>query len=106
MQPESRRFLKNGLANVVTGAGAAALSVGLPYFFVRALSQQEFVIWVLVLQVAAYVNFLNLGLQTAVGRYVALTLSCGDSEGPARQRCAQPEREGELRHRSAPAANH
>jgi hypothetical protein len=28
-------------------------------------------VWVLVLQTAAYISFLNLGLQTAIGRYVA-----------------------------------
>jgi O-antigen/teichoic acid export membrane protein len=35
------------------------------------MAPDEYAVWVLVLQTSAYISFLNLGLQTAVGRYVA-----------------------------------
>ena len=36
------------------------------------MSQSEYSVWVLVLQVAAYSSYLDFGLQTAVGRYIAI----------------------------------
>lgn len=40
----------------------------------------RYAVWVLVLQVAAYLAFLDLGLQTAVGRYIAFAEEKGDLE--------------------------
>jgi O-antigen/teichoic acid export membrane protein len=63
--------LKNSFANVVIGASTACLSLCVPPVLVRTLSSGEFAIWSLVLQIAGYTGLLNLGLQNAVGRYVA-----------------------------------
>jgi O-antigen/teichoic acid export membrane protein len=54
--------------------------LALPYFFVRIFRPAEFSLWVLVLQLAAYVNFLNFGVQTAIGRFVAHSLGRGRNE--------------------------
>jgi O-antigen/teichoic acid export membrane protein len=43
----------------------------LPPVLVRHMTPASYAVWVLVLQTAAYVSYLNFGLQTAIGRYVA-----------------------------------
>lgn len=43
------------------------------------MAPAAYAVWVLVLQTAAYVSFLNLGLQTAIGRYVAFANEKGDA---------------------------
>lgn len=78
MASERFRFLKNAVSNVISGASSAVFAVVLPYFFVRYFSRAEFGLWVLVLQLAAYVNFLNFGFQVAIGRYVAHSLERND----------------------------
>lgn len=72
------KFVKNAVSNLISGGSSAVLAVVLPYFFVRTFTPPEFSLWVLVLQLAAYVNFLNFGVQIAVGRYVSHALSRGD----------------------------
>lgn len=78
MNVSTWKFLKNAASNVVTGGASAMLAVGLPHYFVHCFRSAEFSLWVLVLQLAAYVNFLNFGIQTAVGRYVAHALGRND----------------------------
>ncbi len=75
MQKEIQRFLKNAASNVIAGGGYAVLALVLPYFFVRIFRPAEFSLWVLVLQIAAYLNFLNFGVQTAIGRFVSHSLA-------------------------------
>ena len=43
----------------------------LPPILVRHMAPSTYAVWVLILQTAAYVSFFDLGLQTAIGRYVA-----------------------------------
>jgi O-antigen/teichoic acid export membrane protein len=64
-------FLKNASANVVRGMATAAVALLLPPFLTRLLSPDRFAAWSLLLQIAAYLNYLDFGLQTAVARYVA-----------------------------------
>ena len=71
----TRRFIKNALSNVISGGASAVIALVLPYFFVRIFNPLEFSLWVLVLQLAAYVNFLNFGVQVAVGRFVTHALA-------------------------------
>jgi len=78
MHTGSLKFVKNAFSNLVAGGASAIMAVVLPYYFVRDFSHDEFSLWVLVLQLAAYVNFLNFGVQIAVGRYVAHALSRDD----------------------------
>jgi O-antigen/teichoic acid export membrane protein len=71
------KFIKNAAANVISGGASGIIALLLPYYFVRIFNQLEFSLWVLVLQLAAYVNFLNFGVQVAVGRFVTHALARG-----------------------------
>jgi O-antigen/teichoic acid export membrane protein len=65
------RFAKNTFANLGRGSAAAVVALLLPPVLVRHMTPAAYAVWVLVLQTCAYISFLNLGLQTAIGRYVA-----------------------------------
>jgi O-antigen/teichoic acid export membrane protein len=67
------RVIKNVFANVARGSTAALVVVLLPPFLTRILSQDAYGTWLLILQLSAYVGFLDFGIQTAVGRFVAHT---------------------------------
>jgi O-antigen/teichoic acid export membrane protein len=64
-------IVKNAVANVARGAASALVALAVPPFLTRALSPEKYGAWVLVLQLAAYVGYLEFGIQTAVGRFVA-----------------------------------
>ena len=66
-----RRFAKNAVANLGRGSAAALVALLLPPVLVRHMTPASYAVWVLVLQTAAYIGYLNFGLQTAIGRYVA-----------------------------------
>jgi O-antigen/teichoic acid export membrane protein len=72
------RFVKNAVANLGRGSAAAVVAVLLPPLLVRHMTAASYAVWVLVLQTAAYVSYLNFGLQTAIGRYVAFAKEKGD----------------------------
>jgi O-antigen/teichoic acid export membrane protein len=74
------RITKNAIANLLRGGAAGLAALLLPAFLVRYMSQAEYGVWVLVLQIAAYASYLNFGLQTAVGRYVAFANEKKDAE--------------------------
>ncbi len=65
------RIVKNAAANLGRGSAGALVSVLLPPVLVRHMARDVYAVWVLVLQIAAYAGYLNFGLQTAIGRYVA-----------------------------------
>jgi O-antigen/teichoic acid export membrane protein len=73
--PAAHTLVKNSLANVLTGVSTTILAVVLPPVLARTLSTAEFSVWSLILQVAGYTALLNLGMQGAVGRYVAFHLA-------------------------------
>ncbi|HEY2119955.1 MAG TPA: polysaccharide biosynthesis C-terminal domain-containing protein, partial [Candidatus Acidoferrum sp.] len=77
---EKLTLLKNATANVVRGGAAALVALALPPFLVRLLSQDAFGVWSLVLQLSMFVGYLDFGIQTAVGRFVAHANAKGDSE--------------------------
>lgn len=68
---EKLTVLKNATANVVRGGATAMVAVALPPFLTRLMSPDAYGAWALVLQVSAYVGYLDFGIQTAVGRFVA-----------------------------------
>ena len=74
------RFAKNAVANLGRGSAAAVVALLLPPVLVRHMTPASYAVWVLVLQTAAYVGYLNFGLQTAIGRYVAYATEKGDIE--------------------------
>jgi O-antigen/teichoic acid export membrane protein len=73
-------FFKNALANLGRGGAAGLVALFLPPLLVRHMRAADYAVWVLVLQVGAYVNYLDFGLQTAVGRYVAFAHEKNDRE--------------------------
>ena len=52
-------------------ARAALVALALPPFLTRSMTPTAFGAWALVLQLGAYVGFLDLGIQTAISRFVA-----------------------------------
>ncbi len=65
------RFAKNVIANLGRGGAAALVALLMPPILVRHMTPALYSVWVLILQVVAYMAYLDFGLQTAVGRYVA-----------------------------------
>jgi len=70
-QTEILVAVKNAGANVLRGTSIAVMTLVVPPFLTRALSVDQYGAWALVMQLTAYVAYLDFGLQTAVGRYVA-----------------------------------
>ena len=73
-------LLKNAAANVVRGSAAAVVAVLLPPFLTRLMSPDAYGAWSLVLQLSAFVGYLDFGIQTAIGRFVAHTCASGDAD--------------------------
>lgn len=71
-------IVKNALANVMRGGATAIVALALPHFLTRELDHDRFAAWVLMLQIAAYTNYFDFGLQTAVARYLAQAMERGD----------------------------
>jgi O-antigen/teichoic acid export membrane protein len=67
----NRTVAKNAAANLVRGGATAAVAILLPHFLTHALDRDRFAAWSLMLQIAAYIYYLDFGLQTAVARFVA-----------------------------------
>ncbi len=65
------RFLRNSAANIVRTGLTAVISILLPMYLTHRLPVRVYGAWVLVLQLSAYVGYLNLGVQTAVSKYIA-----------------------------------
>src|SRR5260370_35680474 len=73
-------LLKNDAANVVRGGAAAVVAIILPPFLARLMPADSYGAWSLVLQLGAFVGYLDFGIQTAVGRFVARANEMGDPE--------------------------
>lgn len=73
-------IVKNAIANVGRGSAAALVAVILPPFLTRLMTPDAFGVWSLVLQLSAFVGYLDFGIQTAIGRFVAHANERGDSE--------------------------
>jgi O-antigen/teichoic acid export membrane protein len=59
---------------------AALVAILLPPVLVRHMEPATYAVWVLILQFVAYVGYLDFGLQTAVGRYVAFANEKNDTQ--------------------------
>ncbi len=64
-------LVKNAFANVCRGGASALIGLLLPPFLTRIIDKDAYGTWLLILQLSTYVSFLDFGIQTAVGRYVA-----------------------------------
>ncbi|MBZ5489500.1 MAG: oligosaccharide flippase family protein [Acidobacteriia bacterium] len=72
--------MKNAVANLARGGASGIAALFLPAVLVRHMTQLDYTVWVLVLQIAAYSGYLDFGLQTAIGRYVAFANEKQDAE--------------------------
>jgi O-antigen/teichoic acid export membrane protein len=73
-------LLKNATSNVARGSAGALVAIVLPPFLTRLMAASAFSTWCLILQLSAYVGYLDFGIQTAVGRFVAHANEKGDTE--------------------------
>ncbi|WP_263419063.1 MATE family efflux transporter [Terriglobus albidus] len=82
MTSRREKFLivKNAIANLVRGGASALVAVLLPSFLTRSMSTEAFGAWSLVLQLSAYVSYLDFGIQTAIARFVAHSSERGEGE--------------------------
>jgi O-antigen/teichoic acid export membrane protein len=77
---EKLLVLKNAVANLVRGSASAVVALLLPPFLTRSMSADAFGAWSLVLQLSAYVGYLDFGIQTAISRFVAHSTERQDAE--------------------------
>ena len=75
-----RKVLQGSVANLVRLLLSMFVSLVLPPFLLHHMAPAEYSAWVLILQLSAYVNLLDFGLQTAIGKYVAEYDAIGDRE--------------------------
>jgi O-antigen/teichoic acid export membrane protein len=73
-------LVKKAAANVARGGATALTALIVPPFVTRLISPEVFGAWSLVLQLSAYITYLDFGIQTAVGRFVAHANESGDTE--------------------------
>ncbi len=66
-----RKFLQGSASNITRVLLSILVALVLPPLLVRHMAPAEYSAWVLILQCSAYINLLDLGLQTAVGKFVA-----------------------------------
>jgi O-antigen/teichoic acid export membrane protein len=76
----TRRVLQGSASNVARLLFSMLVGVFIPPFLVRHLSQAQYGAWTLILQLSAYINLLDLGLQTAVSKFVAEYHAIGDRD--------------------------
>jgi O-antigen/teichoic acid export membrane protein len=74
------RMVENTFANLCRGAAVALTVIVLPPFLTRILSKEAYTTWLLILELSTYVNLLDLGIQTAIGRFVAHYNELGDTK--------------------------
>jgi O-antigen/teichoic acid export membrane protein len=75
---DKRRILRGSASNLLRVILGMLVSLAFPHFLVRHLGTAEYSAWVLILQLSAYVTFLDLGLQTAIGKFVAQYHAAGN----------------------------
>ncbi len=71
-------LVKNAFANLCRGGATAVATLIIPAFLTRILSKDNYGTWLLILQLSTYVSFLDFGIQSSVGRYVAHYNELGD----------------------------
>ncbi len=78
----------NALAGLVRVAINALVALALPAYLTHHLPVTTYGAWVLILQLAAYVSFLDFGVQTGVAKFVAEYDARGDGVGAGRHASA------------------
>ena len=79
---------QNILASLARVFVVAAVALILPAFLTHHLPVTTYAAWVLIIQLAAYVSYLDLGIQTGVSKFVAEFDARGDISGAGRHASA------------------
>lgn len=74
----TRKVLKGSASNLARVILSMLIALVLPPLLVHRMPPAEYGAWVLILQCSSYVNLLDLGLQTAIGKFVAEHDAAGD----------------------------
>ncbi len=69
---------KNALFNILRGAAGAAAAIGLPFIAARNLDADAFTTWMLATQIASLILYFEVGVPSAVARFVAQAKHAGD----------------------------
>ena len=80
MKRSTFRIFKNASSNIMRGGATALVALVLPHFLTRLLDAPRFAAWALMLQIAAYMNYLDFGLQLAISRSVAQAMDRKDTQ--------------------------
>ena len=75
------KFARNSAANVFRLIITSLVGILLPAYLTHHLPVATYGAWVLVLQLGAYVGYLDFGVQTAIAKYIAEFEARGDSAG-------------------------
>ena len=76
--------LRNSAANVARLGVTSLIAILLPAYLTHRLPVEIYGAWVLILQLGAYVVYLDFGVQTAVSKYIAEYEAKGDLQGCSR----------------------
>jgi O-antigen/teichoic acid export membrane protein len=79
-----RKILQGSASNIARVSLSMLVALVLPPLLVHRMAPAEYSAWVLILQCSAYINLLDLGLQTAIGKFVAEYDAIGDRIGSSR----------------------
>ncbi|HXF12733.1 MAG TPA: hypothetical protein VN517_06245, partial [Terriglobales bacterium] len=82
------KLSQNILASLVRVFVVALVALVLPAFLTHHLPVTTYAAWVLIIQLAAYVSYLDLGIQTGVSKFVAEFDARGDVAGAGRHASA------------------
>src|SRR5271165_3434449 len=75
---------RNAVASMARLFIASLVALVLPAYLTRHLPVQTYGAWVLILQLSAYVAYLDFGVQSGVSKYVAEYAAKGDYPGAER----------------------
>jgi O-antigen/teichoic acid export membrane protein len=84
----AKTFTSNAILSIGRLLLSTAVGFVLPSFLVHHLPVTTYAAWVLILQMSAYVGYLDFGIQTGIAKYVAEFDARGDADGAGRRASA------------------
>jgi O-antigen/teichoic acid export membrane protein len=84
----AKTFTSNAMLSIGRLLLSTAVGFVLPSFLVHHLPVTTYAAWVLILQMSAYVGYLDFGIQTGIAKYVAEFDARGDADGAGRRASA------------------
>ncbi len=79
LSSNKKKFLQGSATNLLQLLLSFGVSLVIPPFLVHHMPPAEYSAWVLILQISAYINYLEIGFQTAIGKFVAEYHATGNS---------------------------